>query len=273
MNRTLWLSVVAAFVIGLVAIFYPRQATEPPVPLELPEPPPSVAPTPSFEAAPEPVPAFVAEIPPEPLPPLPALDDSDPEALAALAEAAGEALVERHLVPDSLIRKLVTTVDSLSGEALWMKVRVVPAIDGRLRVTGSEDAPVLAEANFARYAAVVGLVDAIDVAAVVGVYRRYYPLLQQAYEELGYPGRQFHNRALEVIDHLLDTPNVQGPIRLEQPHVLYRFADPKLESLSAGQKVMIRIGPDHAATIRAKLVELRTALGRLSDTPGAGPED
>ncbi len=34
----------------------------------------------------------------------------------------------------------------------------------------------------------------------------------------------------------------QYPIRLTQPQVHYRFADPLLEKLSAGRKIMIRVG-------------------------------
>jgi hypothetical protein len=42
---------------------------------------------------------------------------------------------------------------------------------------------------------------------------------------------------------------------------MYEFADPELEALSAGQKVLIRIGPENAALIKAKLRDLRRELG------------
>jgi hypothetical protein len=41
---------------------------------------------------------------------------------------------------------------------------------------------------------------------------------------------------------------------------MYQFADPALESRSAGQKFMIRIGPDNAASIKAKLRALRERI-------------
>lgn len=266
-RRILWI-VVAVVVIGLAAVFYPRRATDlPPVPVELPEPPPADEPADgpaAPPAEPEPAPAFVAEEAAEPAAPLPSLDESDAAARAALAEAAGETLVERYLVGDALVRKLVATVDNLPREALWIKARAVPPIEGRFIAEGPENGLVISPANHARYAPLVRLVGALDAAALASAYQRHYPLLQQAYEELGYPGRQFHNRALEVIDHLLATPRVAGPIRLAQPHVLYTFADPALEALSPGQKVLLRIGPDNAGIIRAKLIELRAALEDLS---------
>lgn len=266
-RRILWIA-VAVVVIGLAAVFYPRRATDlPPVPVDLPEPPTATYPADgpaAPPAEPEPTPAFVAEEAADPPAPLPELDESDAAARAALAEVAGETLVERYLVGDALVRKLVATVDNLPREAMWIKARAVPPIEGRFIAEGPEDGLVISPANHARYAPLAQMVGALDAVALATAYQRHYPLLQQAYEELGYPGRQFHNRALQVIDHLLATPDVAGPIRLAQPHVLYTFADPALEALSPGQKVLLRIGPDNAGIIRAKLIELRAALEDLS---------
>ncbi|HKC44456.1 MAG TPA: DUF3014 domain-containing protein, partial [Burkholderiales bacterium] len=67
----------------------------------------------------------------------------------------------------------------------------------------------------------------------------------------------FNDRLVEVIDHLLATPTVTGPIKLARPWVLYEYADPALESRSAGQKALIRMGPENAARLKAKLREIR----------------
>lgn len=267
-NRIVW-PVIVVLVIGLIAIFYPRKATEPPVPAELPEPIQAPAPDSAAEMEPEPAPDFVPEEPEKFQPPLPALDESDEASRSALADIAGEALVDDYLAEDSVVRKLVTTVDSLSRDKLWMKVRAVPAIEGRFRVSSMDGQTYLAPANFNRYTGLALLVAEVDVAALAAAYQRNYPLLQQAYEELGYPGRQFHNRLLAVIDHLLETPHVEGPIRLERPHVLYKFADPQLEALSSGQKILIRIGPEHAKIVRNKLIEFREALEGLAEAPAS----
>ncbi|HKE94098.1 MAG TPA: DUF3014 domain-containing protein, partial [Povalibacter sp.] len=96
------------------------------------------------------------------------------------------------------------------------------------------------------------------------LYKHFYPLFQQAYTELGYPDGYFNNRLVEVIDHLLETPEVTGPIRLTQPGVLYQFADPALEERSAGQKLLIRMGSDNAAALKLKLRELRREIAKQS---------
>ncbi len=92
------------------------------------------------------------------------------------------------------------------------------------------------------------------------IYINYYPLFQSAYEELGYPERYFNDRFIEVIDHLLQAPDIRGPVRLVQPKVYYKFADPELEKLSAGQKILIRMGIENSIIIKARLRVLRQLL-------------
>jgi hypothetical protein len=91
-----------------------------------------------------------------------------------------------------------------------------------------------------------------------------YPLFQQAFVELGYPDGYFNDRLIEVIDHLLEAPEPKGPVKLVSPKVLYEFADPELERLSSGQKMMIRVGPENEARLKAKLREIRAAVAAQS---------
>ena len=118
----------------------------------------------------------------------------------------------------------------------------------------------LSEANFERYAPLVRVVQGTDVRALAVVYERLYPLFQQAYEDLGYPGKYFNDRLVEVIDQLLQTPEVPAPIPVVQPKVFWEYADPALENRPAGQKLLIRIGPQNARIIKAKLREFRAEI-------------
>jgi hypothetical protein len=83
-------------------------------------------------------------------------------------------------------------------------------------------------------------------------------LFEQAYRELGYPGRSFNDRLVEVIDDALAAPQPVTPLRVEAPSVMWRFADPTLEALSAGQKILLRMGVSNARTVRAWLAAFRT---------------
>ena len=114
--------------------------------------------------------------------------------------------------------------------------------------------------NFQRYTPQVEVLEAIDVDELVQNYRHYYPLLQQSYRELGYADGEFEDRLLQVIDELLETPEPEHPVRLVKPEAYYEFADPGLESLSAGQKILVRMGPSNAFRVKSKLREIRAAI-------------
>ena len=128
---------------------------------------------------------------------------------------------------------------------------------------------VLGPATYSRYEPFMRVVDAADPEGLADLYVRLYPLLQQAYEELGYPERQFHVRLLEAIDDMLAAPEIEGPVPLVRPHVLYEFADKALEARSAGQKALLRIGPQHAARLKEKLTAFRADIVARS-TAGPG---
>jgi len=200
---------------------------------------------------------------PETQEPLPSLNESDLPAQNALADLIGKEPLEQFVVTKDLVRHVVVTIDNLSTEKVAERLRPVKPIPGNFAVRGSEDAPVLDPANYERYKPLVQLVRSTDTQRLVATYARYYPLFQDAYENLGHPPQYFNDRLIEVIDHLLATPDLQGTIALEQPGVLYVFADPQLESKSAGQKALMRMGSENATVIKDKLRELRSALVAL----------
>jgi hypothetical protein len=106
----------------------------------------------------------------------------------------------------------------------------------------------------------IGVLRTIDATQLAHVYLHYYPLFQKAYEDLGYPSGYFNDRLVQVIDLLLATPQVTGPIDLVRPNVMYVFADAGLEARPAGQKILIRMGPENAAVVMAKLKEFRAVI-------------
>ncbi len=264
----------AAVLVGAALLYYYYYAREtvpvaPPVhQVRAPTPPPS---EPAIEHPVPPPPAQAAS-----QPPLPALNDSDSSIDSALTGLPGSAALAKVLVPQNLIRHVVATVDNLPRKKVALELRPIAATPGEFAVAGTADHMTLSPDNFKRYTPFVELVKGADMRALATVYFRFYPLFQQAYEDLGYPTEYFNDRVIEVIDHLLETPDVQGPIELVQPNVMYLYADPKLEALSAGQKTLIRMGSDNAAIVKGKLRELRALLathstGHASGAQGAAP--
>jgi Protein of unknown function (DUF3014) len=217
-------------------------------------------------AAPAPAPATEESIE-HPVPsqadvkaPLPDLNDSDKPIGDALREAAGTTPVAQYLVPESVIRHLVVTVDNLPRQKVAVDRRPITPVPGNFLVNGDELHATLDSRNFQRYTPLVEVIRGTDMRRFAAVYLRFYPLFQQAYQDLGYPNGYFNDRLVKVIDVLLQTPQITGPIDLVRPNVMYVFADPTLEARPAGQKVLLRMGPDNAAVVKAKLTELRAIL-------------
>lgn len=215
-----------------------------------------------------PVPETVAEEPEEE--PLPTLEDSDPAISAAIISLLGNTDLSKHLATDSLIPRIVATVDNLVRPRAAERLRPISGLPGQFVVTvAGETADGVTEylldpSNFQRYDWLIARVSQVNIPAVTATYQRYYPLFQQAYSDLGYPDGYFNDRLIVVIDDLLATPNIDGPLRLVRPHVLYQFADPALESLSAGQKALLRMGRENAAVVKGKLRELREQLAAMA---------
>jgi len=191
---------------------------------------------------------------------LPALNDSDPVVHDSLVGVFGRDPVEQFLVPQNIVRHIVVTVDNLPRHKVAVELRPVKPTSGQAMTATQGEVTVLSEANFARYAPLTRVVQGTNVKTLAVVYERLYPLFQQAYEDLGYPGKYFNDRLVAVIDHLLQTPEVPAPIPVVQPKVFWEYADASLENRSAGQKLLIRMGPQNARIIKAKLRELRAEI-------------
>lgn len=197
--------------------------------------------------------------------PLPPLNESDEYFEMALTDLFGNAL-EEQLVDTRLIERLVATVDNLPREKLAERVKPIDTVPGQFTVERQNDSTAadgrftIDPANYERYDALVAMLADTDPQQMVDLYQRFYPLLQKAYADLGYPDAYFNDRVVEVIDHLLATPEVEGPVELVRPHVLYEYANPELEQLSSGQKALIRIGGENAAIVKQKLREFRDQI-------------
>lgn len=260
-QEILWV-LAAVLLAGLGTYFYyQRKDTTPEQPQEIPVQEPG-----EEAAGEERIEHPVPEAPPEAAP-LPTLKESDPAVRDALVGVLGEEPIAQYLVPQEVIRRFVVTVDNLSRKKVAVDLRPVKTVPGEFVASGDGESAVLDAKNYARYNPLIRIVQAADAKQLAVAYRRFYPLFQESYQNLGYPSAYFNDRLVEVIDHLLETPDVKGPIKLVQPRVYYQFADPALESRSAGQKLLIRMGSENAAVIKAKLKELRAEVAKAPPAP------
>jgi hypothetical protein len=196
--------------------------------------------------------------------PLPALDTSDATVRNSVHELWADKAVEERFQFKDFIRRVVATIDNLPRRKVAPRIMPVKRVEGDFSVTGDENGYALAADNARRYAPYVAMLESAPPGQLVSLYTRLYPLLQQAYEDLGYPGQYFNDRLIAVIDDALAAPDMETPARLLRPKVFYVYADPELEECSAGQKILMRMGPENAARVKARLRAIRAELmGRL----------
>ena len=254
-DKAIWWSagivIAAAIAIGVYYRYYsPAPAAPPPHPVAAPQPA-----TPPVPAIQHPIPSSA-----EQQTPLPPLDQSDSVVLDSLSGLLGKPAVAKFIVPHQVIRDFVVTVDNLPRKKVAAELRPVQPTAGDTAVDTQAGSTLLSQQNYARYAPLMQVVSSTDPKALADLYFRLYPLFQQAYENLGYPGKYFNDRMVLAIDSLLATPDESGPIYLVRPKVFYQFSDPKLEALPAGQKLLIRMGPQNASVIKQKLQQFRAAI-------------
>jgi hypothetical protein len=246
--------------IGAAAGYYYYTQQEPPA--RSAQPPRAEAPPTPPASAPEPAVRHPLESAQAEAEPLPTLDNSDSAMRDALARLLGKKWFTDFVHADQIVRRLVVTVDNLPREAVPARMMPVERVPGRLAIAGSGDEITLDPSNSARYAPYVRAVEALDAHALAAIYLRFYPLFQRAYEEIGYPKGYFNDRLVEAIDDMREAPDLKGPVKLVQPKVFYHFADPQLEARSAGQKLLMRLGSENAAKVKAKLREIRKEVAK-----------
>lgn len=112
----------------------------------------------------------------------------------------------------------------------------------------------------ARFNPLIQLLTHIDPASCAATYRRFYPLLHNAYADLG-EKKTFHGVMLTAIDKLLATPEpATEPELIPAEKGLYKFASPTLEALPAAQKPLIRMGRENARELKAWLRRVKAAV-------------
>ena len=199
---------------------------------------------------------------PEPvdlLDPLPLLNESDAQLSQALTELVGADPLAHYLVKDQIASRFVATIDSLTSRQVPPLINPVRPADEKFIADMDGETITMSTENFARYDGYLSVMQGVNSGALVSIYQRYYPLFQQAWEENGGEG-SFNSRLLEVIDHVLTTPDVPGPVYLNKPEAVYVFEDPELEAMTAGQKLLVRMGSVNASLVKEKLAEIKAGI-------------
>ena len=285
MNRLPSVIAGLVFAAAVAALVYWRTRelpAAPPVPVAEPAAPAPepVAEAPSAPAIRHPIEAAPAAA--QASGPLPLPADADRAFGDVLGQHFGHRNIASFLQLDGFARRVVATVDNLPRQHAAPRLWPMQPAPGRFTPEAGAAGETIGAANAKRYQPVVAFVTAVDPAAAAAVYVRFHPLFQQAYQELGYPRGYFNDRLVEVIDHLLATPEpagapavrrveVKGPVAPTRPWLQYEFTDPALASRSAGQKLLLRVSADQRRQLKAALRAFRAQIVQADPAALAAP--
>lgn len=195
-----------------------------------------------------------------------ALAGSDQRVRNEVANLDGTQTLLAWLVDEELIRHFVAMVDNIANGAIPNKQMILQSPQGALAVTEVGDNEyVLDAANYSRYQPYVALFSKLPPESVIASYQRFYPLLQKAYAELGYPRQSFHHRLQDAVEVVLNAPmpDVGKEYRLQRPSVMYRYQDEALEAGPDVQKLFIRMGPENSILFKETLWQWKRLLIQL----------
>jgi hypothetical protein len=207
------------------------------------------------------VPEPVEEIPePEIIPEPEPLDISDGTVKTKLLGLTDYDAFARLLIDEALLERFVIMTNTLADEAIAANNRILAQPEKQFRTYIQADKEWIDPASYKRYAPYVDVFESLQTESLLQLYLEYKPAIEDIFAEIGNPSDSFDEKLEEAIDVLLDTPEVPVPVEVFTDSVMYKFADRRLESLTAPQKQLLRTGPENMRRIKAKLREIKESL-------------
>jgi len=187
------------------------------------------------------------------------LSNSDELLRRAAAVLSSNPRLAAWLVNDGLIERFVKVTTNVAyGED--PKSHVPFMRPGRnFEVVKRGDATTISSRSFARYTPLIEVLESLDANGSAQLYHRFEPAMEEAFQELGYPGT-FRQTLDQAITTVLKIEVPEGPLRVEEGVLSYRFADPQLESASDLEKLLYRMGPENQRRLRSEIRRLSSAL-------------
>lgn len=190
---------------------------------------------------------------------LPTLEESDPFILKEINISNEKDL----FVPEAIINNMVVFVDNFSRGTVVPKFSPLVKPTEHFSVKDFNGAIIIDTDSYHRYDRYAQAIEAIDVDNFIVFYQQLMPLIDQAYQEIGYPSGAFNSTFEKALDQLLETPIIHYELEVVSPSAMYQYADKSLESLPDTQKLMLRMGPDNLKIVQQKMREIKNELERL----------
>ena len=144
------------------------------------------------------------------------------------------------VVTEQLVRKAVVVVanvaEGLSPARLFPHLRP----EERFEVASHSGRLVIDAESYYRYNTYVDLLVSLDSAGLVETYRNVRPLIDEAYQELGYGERPFEDVLTMAFTVVLKTPIVRGDMAVKTVSVNYTYSAQWIEDLPPVQRQLLR---------------------------------
>ena len=191
---------------------------------------------------------------------LPPLAEMDALLRQLVVKLSSHPKVLTWLMTNGLIDNFtVATLNVSEGKSPVMHWRSL-APQARFSVINSTDGVLIDPKSYRRYDEYAAAIGALDAPGTARLYLTVKPRITEAYRALGFPEGDFDLVLERAMHELVTTPLIQKDVLLKEKVITYKFDDPNVESLTAAQKQLLRMGPDNMRLVQAKLREIGTQL-------------
>ncbi|NMP33359.1 DUF3014 domain-containing protein [Thalassotalea sp. M1531] len=276
-----WLIVVIAVAAIVIPIYYylnvekpeqqkvkQQQQTVSEV-VEVQEPVPETEPEVEPEIVPVELPSEeeVIEVAPVPEKVLPNLNESDNWLKEKLTELTWRKELLRLVIDDDMVRRLVVFTDNFAQGIVSYDYS--PLISPNSKFSAIENRTPEGDSNWLwdesqtkRFGLYVDFLRSFEPEQLAAWYVELKPLIDEAYQELGYPEQNFTDTLQDAIVRVLDMEIPKEDIELIRPSVMYKFKSESLESMHETDKLLLRMGKENLLIIKSFLLEFSDALSR-----------
>lgn len=193
--------------------------------------------------------------------PLPPLDETDALVRQLVGRLSSHPTVAAWLTTDGLILNFALVTRQIAAGQSPAKELGATGPVARYRARPSADDLFVDPASYRRYERYAMAVSSLDARGTARLYATLKPRISDAYKRMGDSTGNFDPVLERAIVAMLRVPVVRGDVELVPRGVVYGYADPRLEGLTAAQKHLLRMGPEHVQTVQRKLREIALALG------------
>ena len=199
------------------------------------------------------------------LPPVLPMADGDALLRRLATEGGASPQLLSWLGIDGILRRLAATIWMLARGDNPRSVLGFIELSGTFQVREEGNRVFVSQGSYARYDALSQALTSIDGARIGEYYRQLRPYFDSAFLEIS-SERRFDEILSEAISRVLVLPLLEGPIEVQEHGALFRYADPTLESRPAGEKQLLRFGPENLARLQGQLRRF-VASADLQPTP------